>query len=56
MGWFIKAFEFSSQAALDQRKGFVGVRRMASKGGKHGEAIIPGKAKEILMYQLLNGP
>jgi hypothetical protein len=28
----------------------------AMKGGKHGKAIIPGKAEESLMYQLLKGP
>ena len=28
----------------------------AMKGGKHGKAIIPGKAEESLLYKLLSGP
>lgn len=28
----------------------------ALKGGKHGKAIVPGKAEESLMYKLLKGP
>jgi hypothetical protein len=26
------------------------------KGGKHGKAIVPGKAEESLLYKLLKGP
>jgi hypothetical protein len=28
----------------------------ALKGGKHGKAIVPGKAEDSLMYKLLKGP
>src|SRR5690242_14109719 len=41
-------------------KGAAGLRlddkALAMKGGRSGKAIIPGDAKDSLLYKLLNGP